>query len=283
MTYLMKSIFCFLALTILPVGLSIAQNTSTTPTSTTTSGSTNRMQDLYDEHHGITKKRATTDAPAGSSSPSGKPSRTGSDQQTNEPANDQSTAGTNRTDRASWDGSTARTRIGIRGGVTYPFFTEKAVGIDPALGFVGGITLNFGTRTVSFQPEVNYTRYSQKVNAFGFTTKVATDFLEVPLFLKISSGTYAGNRFFVNVGPYASYAMSASEDGKKISLDGAKGRFGFGAAAGVGAAIKAGPGHVAVEVRGLYGLGNTDSGFNTDSKTISGQGTLGYIFPLGGR
>ncbi|RYF50571.1 MAG: PorT family protein, partial [Cytophagaceae bacterium] len=259
MTYLMKSIFCFLALTILPVGLSIAQNTSTTPTSTTTSGSTNRMQDLYDEHHGITKKRATTtNAPAGSSSPSGKPGRTGSEKQTNEPADDQSTAGMSRSDRASLDGSTARTRIGIRGGVTYPFFTEKAVGIDPTLGFVGGLTFNFGTRTVSFQPEVNYSRYSQKQALPGFTVRRATDFLEVPLFLKISSGTYAGNRFFVNVGPYASYALSSSEDGKKISLDGAKGRFGFGAAAGVGAAIKAGPGHVTIEIRGLYGLGNTD-------------------------
>ena len=280
----MKSLFCFLALILLPVGLSIAQSTSTTPTSTTTSGSTNRMQDLYDEHHGITKKRATiTNAPAGSSSPSEKPARTKSGQKTDEPATDQSTVGMSKSDQESVDGSTARTRIGIRGGVTYPFFTEKPVGIDPTLGFVGGLTFNFGTRTVSFQPEVNYSRYSQKVDAFGFTTKRATDVLEVPLFLKISSGTYAGNRFFLNVGPYASYALSTSEDGKKISLDGAKGRFGFGAAAGVGAAIKAGPGHVTVEVRGLYGLGNTDSGFNTDSKTIFGQGTLGYIFPLGGR
>ncbi|GAB3789472.1 hypothetical protein GCM10028818_58120 [Spirosoma horti] len=240
------------------------------------------MQDLYDEHHGITKKRATN-APAGSSSPSEKPVRTRPERQTNEPAADQSTAGVGKSDQATMDGSTSRTRIGIRGGVTYPFYTEKVVGIDPALGFVGGLTFNFGNGTVSFQPEVNYARYSQKVNAFGFTTKVATDVLEVPLFLKISSGTYAGNRFFLNVGPYASYALSNSEDGKKISLDGAKGRFGFGAAAGVGAAIKAGPGHVTVEVRGLYPLGDTDNGFNTNSKTIFGQGTLGYIFPLGGR
>ncbi|WP_158500578.1 porin family protein [Spirosoma radiotolerans] len=259
-----------MALTLLPVGLSIAQSTSTTPTSTTTSGSTNRMQDLYDEHHGINRKKATTtNAPAVSP--------------TEKSATDQSTVDRSPSSQASMDGSTSRTRIGIRGGVTYPFFTEKPVGVDPVLGFVGGLTFNFGTGTVSFQPEVNYTRYSQKVNAFGFTTKRANDVLEVPLLLKISSGTYAGNRFFLNVGPYAAYAMSASEDGKKISLDGTKGRFGFGAAAGVGAAIKAGPGHVTVEVRGLYPLGNTDSGFNTDSKTIFGQGTLGYIFPLGGQ
>jgi hypothetical protein len=270
MKYLMNSLSCFLALTLLPVGLSIAQSTSTTPTSTTTSGSTNRMQDLYDEHHGINRKKAaTTNAPA--VSPSEKS------------ATDQSTMGMSKSSQESMDGSTSRTRIGIRGGVTYPFFTEKPVGIDPVLGFVGGLTFNFGNGTVSFQPEVNYSRYSRKAILPGFTTKLADDFLEVPLFLKISSGTYAGNRFFLNVGPYAAYAMSTSIDGKKISLDGTKGRFGFGAAAGVGAAIKAGPGHVTVEIRGLYALGDTDNGFNTDSKTILGQGTLGYIFPLGGR
>lgn len=274
----MKSLFSFLALTLLPVGLSIAQSTSTTPTSTTTSGSTNRLQDLYDEHHGITKKTGST-----TGAPSEKPARTKSERKTDESPANESTVGVSLSNQSSRDGSLSRTRIGIRGGVTYPFFLEKAVGVDPAPGFVGGLTFNFGSGKVSFQPEVNYTRYTRKIDAFGFSTKQGADVLEVPLFLKISSGTYAGSRFFVNVGPYASYALSASEDGKKVSLNGEKGRFGFGAAAGVGAAIKAGPGHVTVEVRGLYPLGNTDNGFSTDSKTIFGQGTLGYIFPLGGR
>ncbi|GAB3724759.1 outer membrane beta-barrel protein [Spirosoma lituiforme] len=270
----MKSLLSFLALTLLPIGLSVAQSRSTTPTSTTTSGSTNRLQDLYDEHHGITKKR-----PGAAGAPSDKPVYTQPDRNTT----DQSTAGIEQPNRESINGSLSRTRIGVRGGVTYPFFLEKPAGIDPVPGFVGGITFNFGSGKVSFQPEVNYTRNSQNLVLPGFTTRYAADALEVPLFLKLSSGTYAGNRFFVNVGPYASYAMSASEDGKKVSLSGDKGRFGFGAAAGVGAAIKAGPGHVTIEVRGLYPLGNTNGGFSTDSKTIFGQGTLGYIVPLGGR
>lgn len=270
----MKSLFSFLALTLLPIGLSVAQSRSTTPTSTTTSGSTNRLQDLYDEHHGITRKKPNT-----ASAPSSKPAPTRPEQKPSEPAYDQSTAA----DREVANGSLSRTRIGIRGGVTYPFFLEKAAGIDPVPGFVGGLTFNFGSGKVSFQPEVNYTRYTQKENAFGFSVKNGVDALEVPLFLKISSGTYAGNRFFVNVGPYAAYALSSSVDGKTVSLKNEKGRLGFGAAAGVGAALKAGPGHVTIEVRGLYPLGNTDGGFNTDLKTIFGQGTLGYIFPLGGR
>lgn len=274
----MKPLLSFLAFTLLPIGLSVAQSTSTAPTSTTTSGSTNRLQDLYDEHHGITRKK-----PSAASTPSDKPASTRSERKNGEPTADQSTGSMDQPNRESTNRSLSRTRIGIRGGVTYPFFLEKTAAIDPVPGFVGGLTFNFGSGKVSFQPEVNYTRYNRKENAVGFSVKQGSDVLEVPLFLKISSGTYAGNRFFVNVGPYAAYALSASIDGKKTSLDGEKGRFGFGAAAGVGAALKAGPGHVTIEVRGLYPLGNTESGLSTNSKTIFGQGTLGYVFPLGGR
>ncbi|GAB3693176.1 hypothetical protein GCM10027592_12770 [Spirosoma flavus] len=182
-------------------------------------------------------------------------------------------------------GSTSGIRIGARGGVTYPIYLETLpVGVKSGIGFTGGITFNFGAGTLSFQPEINYTRYSAKVSSLGISTITqAADFIEVPLFLKISSGTYEGNRFFVNIGPYASYASSVSIDGRKLSLDGASDRFGFGAALGVGAALLAGPGHFTVEIRGLYNLGNTADGFNTDSKTILGQAAVGYIFPLGGR
>ena len=175
------------------------------------------------------------------------------------------------------------TRIGFRGGVTQFIFTESQPGVSPVVGFVGGVTFNLGGGTFSFQPEINYARYSAKATSFGFTEKVAADYFEVPLLLKISSGTYAGNRFFVNVGPSALYLASISVDGKKESLDGTKGRFGFGAVAGVGAALKAGPGHATIEARGTYPLGTIDDGFSTDSKTILGQVTVGYVFPLGGR
>ena len=281
----MKAFYPLLAFALLSATVTVAQTqsaTTTRPTATTTSStSTNRQQELYDQYHGITKKPAATTpavAPA--------PARTEPMQrQTSEAV--QPTATGSRPQRLTADGSPAGVRIGIRGGATYSIFTEKLTGVDPAVGFVGGLTFNFGAGTVSFQPELNYARYSTKVNErFGtgsISYTAAVDVLEVPLFLKISSGTYAGNRVFLNVGPYATYALSTSTDGKKESLDGVKGRFGFGAAAGVGVALKAGPGHVTIEVRGLYPLGNTDAGFSTDSKTIFGQGTLGYIFPLGGR
>ena len=174
-------------------------------------------------------------------------------------------------------------RIGFRGGITYPAFTDTRPASTPGLGFVGGITLTLGKGIVSFQPEVNYTRYMVRNNSvFGANTQ-AVDNVEVPLFLKIATGTYAGNRFFINIGPYASYVASTGIDGKKVDISNTKGRFGFGAAAGIGVALKAGPGHVTIEGRGLYLLGNTDRGFITDSNMILGQATLGYMLPLGSR
>ncbi|AUD06258.1 porin family protein [Spirosoma pollinicola] len=278
----MKSLSFLLTLTLLPIGLSVAQ---TTPASTTvTSTSTNRQQELYDEHHGITKKPKTTPAATKpTTSATSSTDRTPTTPRIDEPASTQPTIATDKPQQVSGTSSTSNVRIGIRGGVTSSVFTQAETGVKPALGFVGGISFTFGSGTVSFQPEINYSRYAQKVTDFGFTDTQAVDVLEVPLFLKFSTGTYAGSRFFLNVGPYAGYRMNISQNGKTISLDGTKGRFGFGAGAGIGTAIKAGPGHVTLEIRGLYPLGDVDNGFNTDSQRIFAQGTIGYIVQLGGR
>ncbi len=174
-------------------------------------------------------------------------------------------------------------RIGFRGGVTYPAFTDIRPTSTPGLGFVGGITLTLGKGVVSFQPEVNYTRYTVKNNSVFGANRQAVDNVEVPLLLKIATGTYAGNRFFINIGPYARYTTSTSIDGKKVDVSNTKGRFGFGAAAGIGVALKAGPGHLTIEGRGLYLLSGTNGGLPTDSNTILGQATLGYLLPLGSR
>ncbi|MFD2569811.1 outer membrane beta-barrel protein [Spirosoma soli] len=316
----MRSFCSFLLLSLLPVGLSVAQ--TSTPTSSTgpskpattsrpavkppatrpavtdnqggastnatptPSTSSNRQQELYDQYHGINKKTTATTAPA-----------TAEKQAVSRPASriesSPTPAPSARTETASPPAQSApsspagssesNVRIGLRGGVTYLVFTEQRAGADPTVGFVGGITFNFGKGTLSFQPEINYARYSTKASILGLSITAASDLVEVPLFLKISSGTYEGNRFFLNVGPYATYIAGVSVDGKKESLDDSNTRFGFGAAAGIGAAIKAGPGHFTVEVRGHYPLGDIENGFSTDVNTIFSQATLGYIFPLGGR
>ncbi|GAB4014552.1 porin family protein [Spirosoma koreense] len=271
----MKPFYPLVALILLPAGLAFAQasGSTTSPTSTT---STNRQQELYDQYHGITKKPATT-------APVTTPAQT--QRRTSDYSGSSSSSTTSRTTKAYPEASTSGTRIGIRAGGTYSFFTEQQSLFKPTAGFVGGLTFNFGAGAVSFQPEINYARYGLKLeDSFtGISIKGAADVIEVPLLVKFSSGTYAGNRFFVNVGPYASYLASESTNGKKTPIDTDTERFSFGGALGLGAAIKAGPGHVTVEARGMYTLGSPDTGFNTDTRVIRSQLTVGYSFPLSGR
>jgi hypothetical protein len=275
-----KSVYSFLAFILLPVGLSFAQTNGTTtkPTATT---STNRQQELYDEYHGITKKPATN-TPAATPVTNRVESQP---QSTNSGTTRPTVTGVaSRPEKTSSSEYVSSLRIGVRGGVTHVFFTESQPLIDPGTGFVSGVVLNVGAGMFSFQPEVNYARYNLKVPNFGGATiTTAFDQIEVPLFLKIATGTYAGHRFFVNVGPYGSYLASNSLNGKKVAIDSSIDRFHFGAAAGIGAALKAGPGHVTIEVRGLYPFDRVATGFTPDIRPIQAQGTIGYSFPLGGR
>ena len=247
---LTKFAYPILTLILLSIGTSFAQDT--TRTTKPAGGVTKEMQELYDQHHGINNKPGASN-----------------------------TSVINRSDQMPTETRTPRVLIGVRGGVTYPILTEKILGVDPNIGFVGGLTFNLGTGNVSFQPEVNYARYALKSSLV--VGKSAFDQIEVPLLLKLSTGSYDDTRFFVNVGPYVSYLSSRSVGGKKEPVDKAADRFHFGGALGVGTSLKAGPGHVVVEVRGLYQFGTTQTGFSADSKVILMQGTVGYSIPLGGR
>ncbi|MGF7215019.1 hypothetical protein GGR92_001159 [Spirosoma lacussanchae] len=285
-----------------------ATSASTTPTRSTTtapaaavSTNPNRRQELYDEYHGISKKPSTTSAPIAQPGPSrpgpSRPnqSRTAerkpADTRPSQPIGSPSTGPVTRQESASpalSSESNSGVRIGLRGGVTYPYNFDPDIAGDPTVSFVGGIVFNVGRGTLSFQPEINYARYAGKATigqgtVLETTLNGAADQVEVPLFLKIATGTPNSNRFFLNIGPYASYALNISVNGKTQSLNGVEGRFGFGAAAGIGTALKAGPGHLTIEVRGLYSLGDTDAGFNTDSQTIYTQAAIGYMVPLGSR
>ena len=251
-----------------------------------TAAPTNNQQSQYDQYHGVTKKPASASAvsvaPNGSqaSRPTTKPAPAASSPTT--PA--ERTASRPVTSSSNRAGNSSGIRIGVRGGATYPVYTEKLVGANSAVGFVGGLVFNLGRGTFSFQPELNYARYT--VNTDDGTgspaVSVSADQLEVPLFLKIASGSANSSRFFLNIGPYGAYLSGASINGRRVTLDGSTGRVSFGAAAGVGAALKAGPGHVTIELRGLYELGNTDTKFNTDSRVVNAQASVGYMIPLGG-
>lgn len=286
----MKSMYVLPGLCLLLSGFCEAQNQPSTasPESTTASPRSrptkrpNRMQDLYDHYHSYSDKptsvSSVSEAPvinspaaASTSTPapvSAQPS-TSEPTLTTIPAKPESSI-ENRT-----------VRIGARGGITYPLFLENVVSTDPGVGFVGGVVFQFGRGKLSFQPEINYSRITLNTDAGYGKIKVSSDQVVVPLFLKISSGTFAGNRFFVNVGPYGAFLASISQNGIKREIDSNTSRFAFGAAAGVGVMLKAGPGHVTIEARGRYALGNSQNGLSTDAKSILTEGTLGYIFPLG--
>ncbi|MBD2756879.1 porin family protein [Spirosoma validum] len=274
-----KIVYAFLTLLTLTMNSLFAQlsGTTTQPTSTT---STNRQQELYDQYHGYNKKSSSTAPATLPATTADQPQQRTSDYSTSQP-----TGSTGQAQSMNSKANTSGTRIGVRGGVTYELFTEEHPLFDPIIGFVGGLTFNLGAGTFSFQPEVNYARYSVKITEpfSGARITSAGDHVEIPLFLKISTGSYAGHRFFVNIGPYGSYLISASSGGKKLPVDGLSNRFSYGAAAGVGAAIKAGSGHAIIEVRGLYELSNTNNGFNSNYKQVLTQATIGYSFPLGSR
>lgn len=236
----------------------------------------NRRQELYDQYHGITKKPASP-APAAPVDNQTRPIAP-------QPVSSAPVRQAEPQQPILLDGSMSGVRIGVRGGITRLIYIDEAAGSNPTLGFVGGFAFHFGRGAVSFQPELNYARYAVKSREpFGSQTlNIATDRFEVPLLLKIASGSTSSTRFFLNVGPYGAYTSSASLNSQKISLDRATGRFSFGAAAGLGVALKTGPGHLTLELRGLYELGDVDNGVGTDTKTILSQATVGYMIPLGG-
>jgi hypothetical protein len=238
-----------------------------------TAASPNRQQELYDQYHGVSKKTA---GPAPVTTPTAERAASRSTTSATTPLSKQP---------LSSDGRQSGFRIGVHGGITYPVDIEKMAGIEPSVGFIGGLVANAGAGTVSFQTELNYARYTFKVQNVSGPSGIsgAVDQFIVPLLVKFSSGSVSTNRFFLNVGPYGAYVSSASINGQKISLADVSNRFRFGAAAGVGAALKTGPGHLSVELRGLYELGDSEAGFNTDAKTVYPQFTIGYLMPLGGR
>lgn len=295
----MKSFFALLAVGMIAAGTAQSQTPSgTKPASATATSrysvrppvtpaspattSPNRQQELYDQYHSVSKRPSSiTPTP-----PAGQPaSRSGS-----QPAASAPVDGAERP--VSLDASTSGVRIGIRGGVTRLVYLDRLpdINADPTVSFVGGFVFNVGQGTLSFQPELNYARYALKNTAgsgigSGSSLTQAIDQFEVPLFLKIASGSVNSTRFFLNIGPYGAYISSTSLNGQKLSLAGSTGRFSFGAAAGIGASLKTGQGHLIIELRGLYGLGNAANGiaFNSEYRVINTQATVGYLFPLGGR
>lgn len=182
--------------------------------------------------------------------------------------------------------TTARTRIriGARGGVLTPVLTGNnrySAGTD----FIGGVMLVVGSGRVQFQPEVNYSRTALRNRFLGTgITRSAVDQVVVPLLARLSFGPVAGTQVYINAGPYSAYETSTSVNGLKIPFDRDEQRISYGAAVGLGLAVRTGPGHIGLDLRGRYQLTNTTPmGSESRSDAIYTEATLSYLYPLGRR
>ncbi len=282
-----------------PAG-SVTKPASTAPaatpaaTNTTGEGSENRLQKMYDEYHGVNQSKpgAATPAKPGTT---GKPAP-GSRSATTTPAPAPSAVAMSDDEPGF--------HIGLRAGASYllPLETVTGAKLGSEVGYVGGLVLNFGRGLFSFQPEINYSQ--QKIKASSTTVNISVtgieNRIEVPLLLKFSFGEPSATRFFVNVGPYGAYTLSGQTKGTllgvpysdKVTFNGSEGRISYGAAGGLGIALPLGPGHLTVEARALYHIGDntpkstTPTSPTEDPSTIKRallQGTIGYMIPIGGR
>lgn len=101
---------------------------------------------------------------------------------------------------------------------------------------------------------------------------------------RFSLGSSTGNQVYALVGPYGAYETSTSLNGLKVPFDLNEQRMSYGAAAGIGVAIRTGPGHIGLELRGRYQLSATNQAvFESRPSAIYSEATLSYLYPLGRR
>ncbi len=214
-----------------------------------------KRQQMYDELHGIKPQSTAPDM-----------GRRGAPRNGTVPPPNQ---------KASRALGEAGSYVGLRVGGNYTTLLDQPFGltINPSYGFHAGLVFQFGRGAVAFQPEINY---NQEYFSVGQST-ISTASLVVPLLAKFQFGEQGSPRFFINLGPYGAYPLSAG--GSETVID-------YGGALGLGVGIPAGAGKLTIEARGYYQLGSTAAGSefgNVPGKPITSQLSVGYLFPLGGR
>ncbi|MES2795563.1 MAG: porin family protein [Bacteroidota bacterium] len=207
--------------------------------------------------------------------------------------------------------------IGIRGGYNLSTTQDVLDQLDSELGpseaeekflpgYMGGIVINLGiSKVFSIQPEILYSQQGLKVVNGSDKIIGKYDIVNVPLLLKLAFGS-PKVKFFINAGPYIGYKLNQSAEiswsgfelnGKQDfvteydALTGEKdNRFDFGAIGGAGFQFNIGGPLLVLEGRYQYGM--ADPTLYKDGKpaevgnlghTRVITGTLGLLFPLGGK
>jgi hypothetical protein len=154
--------------------------------------------------------------------------------------------------------------VGIKGGLSlskYAYTSPDPMpfAMENLTGLVGGVYFNMGLGPLSLQPEILYVRMGMKYSFEGATIEYRTDYVQVPLLLKVSVIPAGPIRPVVYVGGYGSYLLNAkgvmtSEEGSDSGdLADMYQKYDYGLVGGAGLEFKL-PG-LKLSVEGRYNLG----------------------------
>ncbi len=154
--------------------------------------------------------------------------------------------------------------VGIKGGLSLSKYTYTSpdpmpFAMENLTGLVGGVYFNMGLGPLSFQPEILYARMGMKYSFEGATIEYQTNYIQVPLLLKVSVIPAGPIRPVVYAGGYGSYLLSAkgvmtSEEGSDSGdLDDIYEKYDYGLVGGAGVEFKL-PG-IKMSLEGRYNLG----------------------------
>ncbi len=210
---------------------------------------------------------------------------------------------------------TVRSYIGLRGGYNLATLqdllkatlsgaggTAKASNLA---GYMGGIVINIGvSKSFSIQPEILYSQQGGEIKDATYFARVKEDVVNVPLLLKVAFGS-PKMKFFINAGPYVGYRLSRKSETNiggstatetidfitDYDVNGEKdNRIDFGGIGGAGLQFNLGGPLLTLEGRYQYGMADptlykngkpAEVGDLLHNRVITG--TLGILFPLGGK
>jgi hypothetical protein len=177
----------------------------------------------------------------------------------------------------------AQGTYGVKGGVNFSSITFESPDEDTSLDWrvsavVGGFMRFPLLSWMDLQPEVLYTVKGGKEEAFGISSAVLLDYLEVPVLARIP---FAGRKYFIVAGPYVGVRMRArtrtefSGSTEELDISDSVERLDYGLSAGGGVEI----GSMVIDGRYSFSLSDIDA----DLDEVKGKNrvitaTVGFRF-----
>ena len=188
--------------------------------------------------------------------------------------------------------------------------SNSTTNINFQTGYGAALTFQIPVSNVfSFQPEIHYIRRGYNVNTvYGSDSSViqkthvdgslVTQYVDIPVFLKVNIGSPNKTHLFLMAGPYLGYAISGtlnsvSTGNQTVSSSSAfdfnsnnYNRFDYGVAGGLGIGIPIGNGTLTLDGRYNQGIGNLSRSYNSSAPTFTNGKSnnqwisvgLGYVF-----